>query len=169
MKYDGCWFDDLYHGSGKFYCDLRCIYDGQWQNGEMNGAGKFFFPDGGIVSSAQWHHDFFTGDGQCTRTFPNGEPCYLKHRDYVRKSEWKRRWEDGVSYDSCWMQQLAKPCLVAWPRQKNGRMSAAVEQSSSGQIVNLQGRLILIPDQAQVSPCRCAVCGLRLIISSPVE
>jgi hypothetical protein len=147
MKYDGRWFDDLYHGTGKFYCDLRCIYDGQWQNGKMNGAGKFFTFDGGVVT-AQWHNDFFTGDGQCTRTFPNGEPCYLKHRDYVRKGEWKRRWEDGVSYGSCWMKELAKPCMEAWPRERSGRSSATVEESSSGQIVNLKGKLILIPDQA---------------------
>ena len=147
MKYDGCWFDDLYHGTGKFYYGLQCKYDGQWRNGKMNGAGKFFLFDGGVVS-AQWHNDFFTGDGQCSRTFGNGEPCHLKHRDYVRKGEWKRRWEDGVSYGSCWMKELAKPHLVAWPRERNGRSSAAVEESSSGQIVNLKGKLILIPDQA---------------------
>jgi hypothetical protein len=149
------------------------VYDGHWLRGKMNGAGKFFFGDGGFVFSSQWHDNFFLAeDGSCARTFPNGEPCCLKYRDYVRSKQWKRRWEDGVSYNSCWREEQAKPCLVAWPRKRNGEGGAAAQQSSSGQIVNLRGKLILVSEEAQVCPCRSIVsfvCDLRLIASSPAE
>jgi hypothetical protein len=149
-KYDGLWFDDFYHGLGKFYFGQRCWYDGQWHRGKVNGEGTFFFHDGGAFFSAHWLDDFFIEKGSCTRKYPDGSICHLKYTDYDRNGRKRRKWEDGMQYDNNWRAELAK-LVLAKPLLQKG---PAVDQCSSAKMMNFRGKLIVVPDEVQVCPNR---------------
>jgi hypothetical protein len=113
----------------------------------MNGEGTFFFRDGGSCFSANWLDDFFTESGTCTRAYPDGTVCRLKHTDYVQNGRKRRKWEDGVHYDNDWRAVAAKAVLA----KPLVRSSPPVEECSSGQLVNFRGKLIVVPVEVQVS------------------
>jgi hypothetical protein len=151
FRFEGSWFQDLYHGSGRCFNDARCLYDGQWQRGKMNGPGTFLLADGSTFSCAEWVDDFVS-ECSCQRKFADGQPCRFNYTDHFdsKNGRMRRRWEDGICYENFWRQELLaikKPqkCAAA-----GGRMGQSVGDSRAGQMVNFRGKLIVIPDAGQV-------------------
>jgi len=93
-----------------------------WQRGKICGEGTWFFAQGGKVT-AQWKDEFFL-DKCCERLMPNGEVCCMRFNDFTDPSNGRKRrkWEDGVFYDSNWRQSLvtvkAAPHIIALPAKR---------------------------------------------------
>ena len=82
-KYQGQFYNGLFHGKGIYHWSNNKSYNGNWSNGVINGKGKFLYQDG----------SYYEGE------FVNGKKCgygvYKWDNDKYYEGKWKNDKQNG--------------------------------------------------------------------------
>ncbi|KAK4774495.1 hypothetical protein SAY86_009430 [Trapa natans] len=104
--YDGGFYGNKPHGSGKYVWSDGCMYDGEWRRGKPSGKGKFWWPTGatyegefrsGRIEGSGFFvgpdGDTYRGSWLADRKHGYGQKHYSNGDFY--KGHWKRNLQDG--------------------------------------------------------------------------
>ena len=96
--YEGEFYQDLMHGTGKLTIAGEGTYEGQFVKGKRTGKGTFLFVNGDIYTG-EWTNDKMEGDGKYT--FANGD--YYEGQFSNNKFNGQGTYcKNGVSYTGKW-------------------------------------------------------------------